>query len=95
MTVTMGKKKQEEVSWPNLLPSGPLTMNQSLRVWTIQWCLSNPKVGTKMSLAKVEAALNLYLGLLKDSKTHDTAFRAVLKQMIEEQQKPSNFPKGE
>ena len=70
-------------SVPDLLPTGSLTMMESLRHWTVQWTLhSQSPVAVERALAHHEMLLN--------PLPEETLFLSVLNQMIEEQPKQSD-----
>ncbi len=71
-------------SYPNLTPSGSLTLEQSLRTWVIQWSL-------QASDLAVESALAKYVQLLQPG-ADQTIFKLILNQMIEERRGPSVCP---
>ncbi len=79
------QQAKNDPTYPNLLPGGSLTMEQSLRHWTVTWSLS------LMKPVDVQNVLAHYAVLL-DPRPEETTFLSVLNQMIEEQRKQSDFP---
>lgn len=69
---------------PTLGPNGTLPLSEQLRWMTLQWSLH------LLDSATVTRALQLQLKLLEDG----TMFRAVLDEMIEEQQPHLDSPEG-